>query len=447
MQGVTTDISGNCGMSAAPFIGEAATARQRDKDEFGVTDNWSTMAGFLDLMDSKRPAVNFATYVGHGNVRASVLGYADRMPDEAEYEAMTRLVSESMEAGALGLSTGLIYPPGVYSNTDEIVRLAAPVREYGGIYTSHMRSESARLVEAIEETIAVGRGAGVGVQISHIKTGGPANWHKLSQVIDTFERARAEGVDVTADRYPYTASSTDLDAILPAWSYEGGARSEIERMLDPETRKRLRQEIIDNHPVPDYWNRVMISSVVTDRNKRLEGMTMAEAAETLGLEPVDALFQILIEEEIRVGAVYFMMSEDNLKAFYGQDWVMIGSDATARNMTGPTRHGKPHPRTFGSFPRVLGKYVREESVMSLPVAIRKMTSMPAERLGLEGRGALKPGSFADIVVFDPATVIDTATFQEPYAYPEGVVHVFVNGVQAVRGGEQTDARAGRVLRK
>jgi len=375
------------------------------------------------------------------------MGYADRAPDEAEYVAMSRTIEGSMEAGARGFSTGLIYPPGGYSETGEIVRLAGEVKIYGGIYTSHMRSESAKLVEAIEEAIAVGRGAGVGVQVSHIKTGGPANWHKLAQVIETFEKARAEGVDVTADRYPYIASSTDLDAILPAWSYEGGAKKEIERMLDPSTRERLRKEIIENHPVPDYWERVMISSVVTEKNKRLEGMTMAEAAETLGLEPVDALFKILIEEEVRAGAVYFMMSEENLAELYRQDWVMIGSDATARNVTGPTRHGKPHPRTFGSFPRVLGKYVREDGVITLAEAVRKMTSMPAERLGLADRGVLRKGAFADIVVFDPATVIDKATFQEPYAFPAGIAHVFVNGAHSVRDGLQTEKRAGKVLRR
>ncbi len=447
MQGVTTEISGNCGMSAAPLLGECATHRQKDLDEFSIRENWADFGRFFELMEAARPAVNFATYCGHGNIRASVMGYAHREPTEDEYRKMETLLADAMQAGALGLSTGLIYPPGVYSKTDELVRLSKTAAKHGGIYSSHMRSESARLIEAIEEAISIGRGAGIPVQISHIKTGGPANWHKLGEAIETVERARASGLDVTADRYPYTASATDLDAILPSWAYEGGSEEEIKRLNDPATAARLKTEVIESHPDPRHWERVMISSVETDQNRPLEGKTLAEAARMLGMEPVDALFRILIEERVRAGAVYFLMNEDNLRTFLARDWVMVGSDSTARAMEGVTRRGKPHPRTFGSFPRVLGKYVREEAVIKLPEAVSKMSAMPAEKLGLKGRGYLKPGFFADIVIFDPATVIDNATFEEPYQFPAGIKHVIVNGALAVEDGVQTAARAGRVLRK
>lgn len=447
MQGVTTEISGNCGMSAAPLLGDCAAHRQRDKDEYGIKDYWTDFDKFFRIMEAARPAINFATYCGHGNVRASVMGYVDRDPTEEELRRMESLVEDAVDAGALGLSTGLIYPPGVYSRTDELVRLSKAAAKHGGVYSSHMRSEGANVIESINETVRIGREAGLGVQISHLKTAGPPNWHKLPMILDAVEKARADGVDVTADRYPYTASSTDLDAILPSWTYVGGPAEELKRLADPVLRATIRAEVLLNHPDPDYWGRVMIASVETDANRHLEGMRLSDAAALRGQEPVDALFDILIEEHIRPQAIYFTMSEDNLRVLLKQPWMMVGSDSTARGMSGITRQGKPHPRGFGSFPRVLRKYVREEGILTLPEAVSKMSAMPADRLGLAGRGYIKEGLFADIVVFDPATVSDTATFEEPYCFPTGIIHVVVNGALAVEGGVQTSARTGRVLKK
>ncbi|HEX9859973.1 MAG TPA: D-aminoacylase, partial [Nitrospirota bacterium] len=447
MQGVTTEISGNCGMSAAPLLGECAAHRQKDKDEYGIKDVWTDFKGFFSVMENAKPAINFATYCGHGNIRASVMGYVDREPAGDEYSRMEALVDDAMRSGALGLSTGLIYPPGVYSRTEEVVRLAKVAARHGGVYTSHMRSEGAKVIESIEEAVRIGREAGLGVQISHLKTAGPPNWHKLPEILEAIETARADGVDVTADRYPYTASSTDLDAILPSWTYVGGADEELKRLADPDTRAKIKAEVLDNHPDPEYWGRVLIASVETDANRRLEGKLLSEAAKLRGQEPVDALFDILIEERCRPQAIYFTMSEDNLRVFLKQPWMMVGSDSTARGTSGVTRQGKPHPRGFGSFPRVLGKYVREEGILTLPEAIRKMSAMPAERLGLTGRGYIKEGHYADMVVFDPKTVNDTATFEEPYNFPTGILHVVVNGELAVENSKQTAARAGRVLRK
>jgi N-acyl-D-aspartate/D-glutamate deacylase len=447
MQGVTTEISGNCGMSAAPLFGECASHRQKDLDEYGIKDTWTDFGGFFELMDKARPAVNFATYCGHGNVRASVMGYSDREPAEEDYRRMEKLLAEAMEAGALGLSTGLIYPPGVYSETAELIRLARVAARHGGVYTSHMRSEGAKVLDAIAEAVRIGREAGLPVQISHLKTAGPSNWGKLQDVVHAVNAARSEGLDVTADRYPYVASSTDLDAILPSWTYEGGADEELRRISDPATRERIRNEVLESHPDPEYWRRVMIASVETAANKELEGRTLEYAAMERGLHPVDALFDILVEEKVRAQAIYFTMSEDNLRVFLRQDWIMVGSDSTARGLSGVTRQGKPHPRGFGSFPRVLGLYARDEKVITLAQAIRKMTSMPAEKLGLKGRGHIKAGDFADMVIFDPVSVRDRATYEDPYQFPMGIRHVFVNGEHAVKDGVQTAARAGRVLRK
>jgi len=447
MQGVTTEVSGNCGMSAAPLLGECAAHRRKDLDEYGIKETWPDFGRFFDLMEGARPAVNFATYCGHGNVRASVTGYTDREPSEDEYRHMERLLDEAMEAGALGLSTGLIYPPGVYSETEELIRLAKVAAKRGGVYSSHMRSEGAKVLDAISEAVRIGREAGLPVQISHLKTAGPSNWGKLTDVVHAVNAARSSGLDITADRYPYVASSTDLDAILPSWTYEGGVDEELRRISDPATRERIKNEIVETHPDPDYWRRVMIASVETEENRELEGRTLEYAAMERGLHPVDALFDILVEERVRAQAIYFTMSEDNLRVFLRQDWMMVGSDSTARALSGVTRQGKPHPRGFGSFPRVLGMYARDEGVITLAQAVRKMTSMPAEKLGLRGRGHIKAGSYADLVIFDPVTVRDKATFEEPYQFPMGIKYVLVNGELAVDDGVQTNARAGRVLRK
>ena len=446
MQGITTDISGNCGMSPAPMLGAAAQHRKHELAELGLELSWTDFEGYFERLEEVGPAINFASFCGHGNIRASVMGYADRGPTHEEMLAMERLLQDAMEAGAFGLSTGLIYPPGVYAKTGEIVRLASRAARYGGIYTSHMRSEGAGVVEAIEETIRVGYEAVIPVQISHLKTGGPANWHKVDAVVAAIESARKDGVDVTADRYPYTASGTDLDAILPSWAYEGGHAEEMKRLRDPDTRARLRAEILAQHPDAEYWERVMVSSVVTDKNRHIEGKLISDVARQRVQEPVDALFEVLIEEEVRAQAIYFSMSDDNLRTFLKQPWLMIGSDSTARSHEGVTRQGKPHPRGFGSFPRVLKKFVREDGVLTMQEAIRKMSGMAADRLGLHGRGYIKRGKYADIVVFDPETVGDEATFEDPYRYPSGIRHVFVNGVPAVRDGALTGKRSGMVIR-
>lgn len=447
MQGVTTEVSGNCGLSAGPLYGDYFERRKEDLRELGLGLSWHDLGEYFGALEEKGMSLNFATLIGHGNLRGSVVGYGDRKPTGKEMERMKSLLKDSLRAGGFGLSSGLIYPPGVYSDVEELIDLATVVKEFGGIYATHMRSEGDRLLEAVAEAVRIGEEAGIPVQISHLKTGGERNWHKLNGAFELIEAAGLRGVDVTADRYPYTASSTDLDAILPSWAYNGGTEEEIKRLSDPKTRKCLTDEILTRHPKEDYWETVMVASVGTERNRGFEGKTMAEVAREMDKEPCDALFDLLLEERLRVAAIYFSMSEENLRRILQKSYVMVASDSSARATGGPTRLGKPHPRTFGSFPRVLSKFVREEKVLTLEEAVKKMTSLPAKRLGLKDRGVLKTGAFADLVIFDPDKVRDTAGYTEPYAYPEGIHHVIVNGTFVVRDGFHTGKLPGRVLRR
>jgi N-acyl-D-amino-acid deacylase len=438
LQGVTTEINGNCGLSAAPLLGEAL--KQREKDLGGIDERWRGFKEYFGLIEKRGLMVNFATLVGHGNIRASVMGFGDRRPGAKDMAEMKSLLGEALEAGALGLSTGLIYPPGIYSETGELIELARHgngVSPGGFIYASHMRSEGRRLIESVEEAIAIGRGAGVRVHISHIKTAGKDNWHKIDRVIALIEEGHEEGLSITCDRYPYTAASTDLDSVLPAWVFEGGAREELGRLRDREVRGRIKGELLKEHPEGEYWKRVSISTVSTEGNRWMEGRSIEEVAARMGMDPPDALLRILVEEELRVDAVMHSMSEENLRRFLSLPYTMIGSDSTARP---PGARGKPHPRGAGTFPRFLARYAGD-----LGGAISKMTMLPARTFGLGGRGVLREGAFADIVVFDPARVMDRATFEEPFQRPEGIYYVIVNGVPVLSEGRPTGMKPGRVL--
>ncbi|MEW6739956.1 MAG: N-acyl-D-amino-acid deacylase family protein [Nitrospirota bacterium] len=445
-QGVTTEINGNCGLSAAPLYGEAFEHREADLKELGIKERWSTFKEYFNILRNKGIAINFATLCGHGNIRASVMGYKDIMPDENAMNEMKRLLLEAVEQGAKGISTGLIYPPGVYSTTDELIELCktlnySELRKL--IYASHMRSEGDALIEAIEEVITIGREAHVNVHISHIKTAGERNWWKIDNAIELIERARNEDVNLTCDRYPYTAASTDLDTILPSWVYDGGVDEELRRLRDPDISKRIKAEI--GQKDENYWKGVCISSVAKSENKWMEGESVFDIALKLEKRPEDVLFEILIDEKVRAGAIFFSMSEDNLKKFLSLPYAMIGSDSSVRSFSGPTFTGKPHPRAFGSFPRFISKYVKNEGLMPLSEAIKKMTYLPALAFGLKERGLIKEGFYADIAVFDHDKIIDRATFKEPYKKSEGIAYVFVNGKLAVKEGEFTGGISGRII--
>ncbi len=456
-QGITTEINGNCGLSAAPLYGEAFEHREKDLKELGIKERWSTFEEYFRILEGREIALNFVTLAGHGNIRASVIGYKDKKPTASELKKMQVLLKESINEGAAGLSTGLIYPPGIYSDTEELIELCKvlpPLRPPlvrggwgGGIYTSHMRSEGKGLIESIKEIIRIAKEANIKVHISHIKTSGKENWDKIDEAIALIEDARRKGIRITCDRYPYTASSTDLDTILPSWTYEGGAEEELRRLKSSQVLEKIKKETLQGHPDKEYWEKVSVSTVSLQKNKWMEGKTLSYISRKINKSPVDTLFKILIEEKLRVGAIFLSMSEDNLKRFLSLPHVMIGSDSSARSVSGITHSGKPHPRGFGSFPRFLGKYVRYKGLMSMSEAIYKITMLPAMTFCLEKRGVIKKGAFADIVVFNLQKIIDRATFDKPFLKPEGIYYVIVNGSPAIWESECTGAATGKILRR
>ena len=444
-QGVTTEINGNCGMSAAPLYGKAVERREDDLKELGISERWNSMREYREVIEKKGLALNSAMLIGHANIRGSVLGYDDREPSATELSHMKYLLDTAIQEGGIGLSTGLIYPPGMYSSTDELAALAEVLKPCDLIYTSHMRSEGTALLESVQEVISITRAAGIRSHISHIKTAGEQNWHKSDAAITLIMEARKEGMEISCDRYPYIASSTDLDSLLPSWAFEGGNEEELQRLRSEEMLNKMRQELLKQANNRTYWERVIISSVASPAKTWMEGMTIAEISERLGCDEIEAVFTLLIEEKLRVGAIFLSMSEDNLRKFLSLPFCSLGSDSSARCFDGPTRLGRPHPRTFGTFPRFLGKYVRDEALMPLPEAIRRATMLPASIFGLKDRGQIKDGFSADIVIFDPDKISDRATFEDPFLKPAGIPYVLVNGSPAVWEGEPTQKLSGRLL--
>jgi N-acyl-D-amino-acid deacylase len=443
-QGITTEINGNCGLSAAPLYGDALYQREDDLKEFGIRERWSTFKEYFNHLKKRGPSINFATLAGHGNIRASVKGYKDQELTKADLKKICILLMESIKEGAIGLSTGLIYPPGVYSNTEELVELARCCKDL--IYTTHMRSEGEKLIESIKEAIKIGREAGIKIHISHIKTSGKENWHKIKDAVKVIENSRNEGALLTCDRYPYTASSTDLDAILPSWTFSGGKEKELNRLGDLGIRKKIKNQILKKISSKDYWKNIFISSLNLDKNMWMLGKSLHDVGRIKGRKPVDILFDLLVEENLRVGAIFSSMNEDNLQKFLSLPYCMIGTDSSARSFSGLTFKGKPHPRGFGSFPKFLGKYVRDKGIMSMSEGIYKATMLPAMTFGIHKRGVIKKGVFADLVIFDQEKINDMATFEEPFLKPEGIYYVLVNGLPAVWEGKITGVRAGRVLK-
>jgi len=444
-QGVTTEINGNCGMSAAPLYGKAVERREDDLKELGIRERWNSVREYREILEKKGTALNTAMLIGHGNIRGSVVGYENRKPSAAELSDMKDLLDISLREGGAGLSTGLIYPPGIYSTTDELAELASVLKTYGLPYTSHMRSEGAALLESVQEVISIGRAAGIRTHISHIKTAGEQNWHKADEAIALIKAARAGGMEINCDRYPYIASSTDLDSLLPSWVFEGGNDEELLRLRSEEVRIKIRNELFEQAKNRKYWERVIISSVISRASAWMEGMTIAEISRRLDCDEIEAVFNILVEEKLRVGAIFLSMNEDNLRKFLSLPFCAIGSDSSARCFDGPTRLGKPHPRTFGTFPRFFGKYVREEKLMPMAEAVYRATMLPASIFGLTGRGQVKEGFSADLVIFDPDSITDRATFENPFLKPAGITYVLVNGSPAVWEGEATQNLSGRML--
>jgi N-acyl-D-aspartate/D-glutamate deacylase len=447
LQGVTTEIGGNCGYAAAPIWGPWWEDRAKIyRDIYGLDHAWRGVADYFRRLLQGGISINFGLLVGHNTLRGSVLGGVDRAVTGDELQAMVAGLERGMDEGALGLSTGLVYAPACFSTPEELSVLTAAAGRKGGILTTHIRSEGDGLLEAIQEVIAAAEAGKTPLQISHLKTYGERNWGKLPQMLDLIESARRRGVDVTADRYPYTAANTDLQAPLPSWALEGSKGEQTARLADPEVRTRIRREIGEGPSAQD-WSQVMISEVTLEHNRRFQGLRVDAAARLAGKEALDFVLDLLFEEKTQVEAIYFVMSEENLRTILAKPYVMIGSDSGCRAHYGPLARGRPHPRAFGSFARVLGRYAREVRLFDLATAIRKMTSEPCRRIGLADRGWLRPGYAADVVLFDPDRVKDTATYEEPIRYPSGVPMVLVNGVVTVEGGGHTGARAGQIARR
>ncbi|MBF0320061.1 MAG: D-aminoacylase [Nitrospirae bacterium] len=449
LQGVTTEINGNCGFSAAPIYNEAEEHFQKEFLLHGVKQRWRTFKEHRETLSKAAPAINFATLTGQGNIRASVLGYKNTAPDSADMAKMAALLRDSIAHGSIGLSSGLIYSPGVFSTNSELIKLIKLSGVSSLIYATHMRSEGDALVESIEDTIDVARHTGIKIHLSHLKTAGRHNWHKIEAVLATIERAVSEGIALTCDRYPYTASQTSLDTALPDWVYEGGDEAELARLSNPSDLKRIKAETAAFRENGSYWHGVLVSSVKTEKNRHLQGRSIAESAAEKGVQPIDFAIALLIEERLQVEAIFFSMNEDNLRRILSLPMCMVGSDSSVRILSGrngaPSHADNPHPRGFGSFPRYLSRYVLSEGLITLPDAIRKTTGLPAETFCLKGRGILREGAYADITLFNVKTIRDTSDYTAPWSAPEGIEYVLVNGHLAVKEGRPTGTRAGMVL--
>jgi dihydroorotase/N-acyl-D-amino-acid deacylase len=447
-QGITSEVTGE--VSSVVPVNENTLRELSAGQRAGVT--WTDLNGYFAALERARPAINLGTFVTVGSARRFAMGDADRPATPAEMEVMKAQVNAAMEQGALGLSSGLIYAPASYASTEEVIELARVAARHGGGYATHMRSEGDRLVEAIGEAIRIGEAAGTWVQIHHLKASGRPNWGKMRQAVATIEAARARGIDVSADQYPYIASGTGLDNVIPIWAHAGGNDSLLARLADPAARARIRAELTAGGAETNIGTSaggptgVMIAGVTTDSLRRYQGMRVSEMARVRGQEVVDAVMDFLLADRAGTSAIYFSMSEEDLEYGLRQPWTSIGIDAGAR-AADSTVTGNPHPRAYGSFPRVLCRYVRERGVLTLEDAVRKFTALPAARVGLDDRGVLKAGMFADLTLFDPATVCDRATFERPVQTSVGIAHVLVNGVPVLRGGAVTGARPGRSLRR
>ncbi len=452
MMGVTTEITGE-GESIAP-INERQIKEQADfLRRFNLTIDWRTLDEYFKRLEKQGSGVNLGTFVGATQVREHVIGYDDRPPTPAELEQMKKLVADAMREGALGLSTSLQYVPARFADTKELVELAKVARQYGGIYATHQRSEANRIDASLDEVFEIARKAQIPVEIWHLKTAYKKNWGRMSHVLSRIKQARAQGLDVTADIYPYIAGSTSLSACLPPWALEGGVEKMLERLRDPATRQRLKKEISEDQQEweniylgSDGPGGVLISAVVNRELEPLQGKRVSEIAAEQKKDPLDALFDLLLADNGQTSAIYFMMSEADMRAAMQAPFVSFCTDSGARATDGPLAGSKSHPRGWGSYPRILGHYVRDEKILSLEAAIHKMTGGPAARVGLRDRGLIREGMFADITIFDPAKVIDRATFESPNQYPTGIEYVLVNGQVSVDKAQRTSALAGRVLR-
>jgi N-acyl-D-amino-acid deacylase len=451
-QGVTLEVFGE-GESMGPLNAKMKRGMRELQGDIKFDVKWTTLNEYLEHLVRRGVSPNVASFVGATTVRIHEIGYQDRPPTAAELGRMRQLVRRAMEDGALGVGSSLIYAPAFYAKTGELIELAKVAAPYGGLYISHLRSEGNQFLQALDEHLTIAREAGIAAEIYHLKAAGQLNWSKLDEAIRRIEAARAAGLKITADMYTYTAGATGLDAAMPPWVQEGGYQKWAQRLKDPAIRERVRREMMTP---TDQWeslylaagspDKVLLVGFKNDRLKPLTGKTLAEVAKLRGKSPEETAMDLVIEDGSRVSTVYFLMSEENVRKQVKLPWVSFGSDAESAAPEGVFLKSNPHPRAYGNFSRLLGRYVREEKLIPLEEAVRRFSAFPAENLKLDRRGALRAGNFADIVVFDPAKIQDHATFEQPHQYSTGMAHVFVNGVQVLKNGEHTGAKPGRVVR-
>src|SRR5215813_10294613 len=449
-QGVTTQIFGESSMG--PLSDEMKRTQLASQGDIKFDIPWTTLAEYLQYVEKRGISQNVASFVGAGTLRSHVIGLEDKPPTPAQLEQMKELLRREMEAGALGVTTALIYPPNFFAKTDELIELSKVASKYRGKYIAHIRSEANQFLEAVEETIRISREANLPAEIYHLKASGEQNWPKMDAVIKRVNEARRQGLKITADMYTYTAGATGLTSTMPPWVLDGGYGALYKRLQDAETRKKIAAEMRaptneweNMFLLPGSLDRILLVGFRSEKLKPLTGRTLAEVARMRGTDPTETVMDLILEDRSRVGTVYFLMSEENIKKQIAQPWVSFGSDASSMAAEGVFLKSSTHPRAYGCFARLLGKYVRDEKVISLEEAVRRLSGLPATNLELDRRGFLKKGYFADIVIFDPNTIADKATIEQPHQYSVGVKHVFVNGARVLRDGEHTGAKPGRAL--
>jgi len=451
LQGVTTEIMGE-GESMGPVNDRVREHQIREQTDIKYDITWNTLAEYLQYLETHGISCNVASFIGATTIREYVIGFEDKQPTPEQLDEMRELVRKEMEAGALGIGTSLIYPPAFYAKTEELIELCKVAAKYQGKYISHIRSEGNQLFEAVDELLRIAREANIPAELYHIKTAGKKNWSKEDQLLTRIERAQKKGLNVRANMYTYTAAGTGLDACLPPWTEDGGYPELFRRLRDPVMRAIIKAEAqVDS----DEWEnlylaagspeKILLVGFKSEKLKPLTGKTLAEVAKMRGKDPIDTIMDLISEDESRIGTVYYLMSEENVKKELRKPWISFGSDEASQAPEAPFTKSNPHPRAYGNFARVPGKYVRDEKVLSMSDAIHRLSGLPATNLGLDRRGFLKEGMFADVVVFDPATITDHATFEKPHQYATGVKHVLVNGVQVIKDGEHTGAKPGRAL--
>ena len=450
-QGVTTEIMGE-GESMGPLNDRMKARILREQTDIKFEIKWNTLAEYLHYLEQRGISCNVASFLGATTVREYVIGLEDKQPTPEQLDQMRELVRKEMEAGALGIGTSLIYPPAFYAKTEELIELCKVAAKYQGKYISHMRSEGNQLFQGLDEVIRISREAGIPAEVYHIKASGEKNWPKEDELLDRIEAAQKEGLKIRANMYTYTAAGTGLDACLPPWTEDGGYPALFKRLRDPAMREKIAAEVrIDS----DAWEnlylaagspeKILLVGFKSEKLKPLTGKSLAEVAKMRGKDPIETIMDLISEDESRIGTIYFLMSEENVKKELAKPWISFGSDEASQAPEGVFLKSNPHPRAYGNFARVLGKYARDEKVITLPEAVRRLSALPATNLGLDHRGFIQDGMFADVVVFDPATIADRATFDKPHQYAVGMKHVFVNGVQVLKDGEHTTAKPGRAL--